>query len=81
MIRFVLEPPITGNDRLAAFRSQCAALGKREYECARELSACYNHVLLVIKGKRRSRPLEAKFAAFLGLPVEELFGDREHAHV
>lgn len=81
MIRFVLEPPITGNERLAAFRSQCAAVGKLESEAARDLGGSYYHVMMVIKGYRRSRPVEAKFAAFVGLPAEELFADRVQAHV
>lgn len=68
MIRFVLEPPVTPRDRLAAFRAVCARSGMTEGQACEALGYSRNQAMLVLAGERTSRPCSAKLAEFIGVP-------------
>ncbi len=65
---------MTPLQRKAALRSTATLKQMTLGETARFLSVSYNHLMLVIAGERiPSAALKDRIAAFLGIPVTELF--------
>jgi len=68
---------MTPLERLAAVKAAAVLHETTMTSAAKECGVSYYHFWLVVRGERvGSRALEAKIAAFVGLPVNEVFSPR-----
>lgn len=69
------RPPLSPLERRAAFRAAVTLKQTTMAKAASSLGVSYNHLLLVLDGRRQaSRRLQHAVATFLDMPIENVFG-------
>ena len=69
------RPPLSPLERRAAFRAAVTLKETTMAKAASSLEVSYNHLLLVLDGRRQaSQRLQHAIAIFLDMPLENVFG-------